>query len=232
MTFKKPLPQTKLLVSAIICVAAALSSFPLFSFIFITLIITTERVSPEDAAKASKPFFVLTLIIGISTFFTDGAESALNIFIKFSVFAETVVYTTLTTTDTELENAFAYYLRPLEKLHFPARDTALMLSAALRFIPFLSEERERIAVARLARGIDITKLPLSQRIRLTFESIIPLFASGIHRADTMSTAIDARLYSGKAKIPRKKVFFSYSDLFLAAITVLFCIFSILFEFLH
>lgn len=232
MTFKKTFPQTKLLVSTIICLTAAVSSMPALSFIFMTLIILGEKISLITASKALKPFLVLTLIIAVSTFFINGFYSALNIFIKFSVFAETVVYTTLTITESELEKAFLYYLKPLEKIHFPARDVALMLSATLRFIPELSEEKERIRTARLSRGIDVKRLPFQKRAKLIFDSIVPLFASGINRANTLSLAMDSRLYSSKVKITRKKVFFSHSDILLTIIAVIFYIFSLLFEFLH
>lgn len=232
MTFKKTFPQTKLLVSTIICLTAAVSSMPALSFIFMTLIILGEKISLITASKALKPFLVLTLIIAVSTFFINGFCSALNIFIKFSVFAETVVYTTLTITEIELEKAFLYYLKPLEKIHFPARDVALMLSATLRFIPELSEEKERIRTARLSRGIDVKRLPFQKRAKLIFDSIVPLFASGINRANTLSLAMDSRLYSSKVKITRKKVFFSHSDILLTIIAVIFYIFSLLFEFLH
>lgn len=232
MTFKKTFPQTKLLVSTIICLTAAVSSMPALSFIFMTLIILGEKISLITASKALKPFLVLTLIIAVSTFFINGFCSALNIFIKFSVFAETVVYTTLTITEIELEKAFLYYLKPLEKIHFPARDVALMLSATLRFIPELSEEKERIRTTRLSRGIDVKRLPFQKRAKLIFDSIVPLFASGINRANTLSLAMDSRLYSSKVKITRKKVFFSHSDILLTIIAVIFYIFSLLFEFLH
>ncbi|MBP5373042.1 MAG: energy-coupling factor transporter transmembrane protein EcfT, partial [Clostridia bacterium] len=104
-------------------------------------------------------------------------------------------------------------LTPLKWVRFPVHELALIMSIALRFIPTLMEETERIINAQKARGADFESGNIFKRVKALLPVLIPLLVSAFRRADELGDAMDARCYSGsKNRTKYKKLRFTYRDL--------------------
>lgn len=103
---------------------------------------------------------------------------------------------TLTTTPLQLTDGLERLLRPLKKIHVPVHDIAMMMSIALRFIPILMEETDKIMKAQTARGADFESGSLIDRAKALIPVLVPLFISAFRRADELATAMEARCYRG------------------------------------
>lgn len=129
--------------------------------------------------------------------YAEGLYSALFIMIRISVLIiGTGMLLTYTTTPIALTNAIEDLLSPLKKLHVPVHSFAMMMTIALRFIPTLTEETERIMTAQKARGADFASGGLIQRAKALIPVLIPLFVSAFNRAGDLATAMECRCYNG------------------------------------
>lgn len=111
---------------------------------------------------------------------------------------------TLTTTPLELTDAIEKAMRPLKKIHVPVHEIAMMMSIALRFIPILLEETDKIMKAQQARGADFESGNIMQRAKAMVPILVPLFISAFRRADDLATAMEARCYRGDVGRTRMK----------------------------
>ena len=110
-------------------------------------------------------------------------------------------------------------LRPLRRMGFPAHEFAMMISIALRFIPVLAEEAERIKKAQLARGADFSG-GLLRRTRQMIPLLVPLFLSAFDRADRLAIAMESRCYQGgEGRTNFRELSFSRADLAAAVVVV-------------
>ena len=112
---------------------------------------------------------------------------------------------TSTTKPTDLTYAFEWYMLPLKVIHFPAHEIAMTLSIALRFIPTLLDESERITKAQASRGVDFNKGGLFKRFKAIISLIIPLFISSIERSEQLADAMEARGFDPKEKRTRYRI---------------------------
>ena len=103
---------------------------------------------------------------------------------------------TLTTTPNQLTDGLERLLRPLNKLHVPVHEIAMMMSIALRFIPILLEETDKIMKAQIARGADFESGNLIQKAKNMVPLLVPLFISAFRRANDLAMAMEARCYHG------------------------------------
>jgi energy-coupling factor transport system permease protein len=103
---------------------------------------------------------------------------------------------TLTTTPNQLTDALESIGRPLTVLHVPVHEVAMMMSIALRFIPILAEETDKIEKAQMARGADFESGGLIQKIKAMVPLLVPLFISAFRRANDLAMAMEARCYRG------------------------------------
>jgi energy-coupling factor transport system permease protein len=103
---------------------------------------------------------------------------------------------TLTTSPIELTDGIEDILKPFSRLGVPAHELAMMMTIALRFIPTLMEEADRIMKAQMARGADFSSGNLAQRARSLIPLLVPLFVSAFRRADDLAMAMEARCYRG------------------------------------
>ena len=111
---------------------------------------------------------------------------------------------TLTTSSIALTDAIEALLKPLSKIGFPAHEMAMMMSIALRFIPTLLEETDKIMKAQQARGADFESGNLIGRARAMLPLLVPLFVSAFRRADELAMAMEARCYRGGQNRTRMK----------------------------
>lgn len=135
----------------------------------------------------------------------------------FLVMASSVL--TLTTTPVALTDGIESLLKPLKYIKFPVHELALIMSIALRFIPTLIDETNRIISAQKARGADFESGNIFKRIKAIIPILIPLLISAFRRAEELGDAMDARCYSGsKNRTKYKKLRFGWRDL---VVTLLF-----------
>ena len=129
--------------------------------------------------------------------YAEGIYAAVFMVIRIAVLIiGTGMFLTYTTTPIELTDALEDVLSPLKKLHVPVHEFAMMMTIALRFIPTLVEETEKIMTAQKARGADFSSGGLIQRVKALIPIIIPLFASAFNRAGELAVAMECRCYHG------------------------------------
>jgi len=128
---------------------------------------------------------------------------------------------TLTTKPLTLAHGLEKLLSPLSKLNVPVEQFSLMIVIAIRFIPTILQELDRILLAQRARGYDITSLPLPKRIFAYIPILIPLLFTIIQRAEQLTYAIDARAYgNGKGRTTFKQLKFKQMDYQLGGIVII------------
>ncbi|MGN1008936.1 MAG: energy-coupling factor transporter transmembrane component T family protein, partial [Butyricicoccus sp.] len=109
-----------------------------------------------------------------------------------------------TTSPIDLTDGLERLMGPLKKIHVPVHELAMMMSIALRFIPTLIEETEKIISAQKARGADFESGNIVQRAKAMVPILVPLFISAFRRADELATAMECRLYRGDEGRTRMK----------------------------
>ena len=133
----------------------------------------------------------------IITIYTEGIYNAVFIMVRIvALIVGTSMLLTYTTTPIALTDAIEDILSPLKKLKLPVHEFAMMMTIALRFIPTLIEETEKIMTAQKARGADFTSGSLVQRAKALIPVLIPLFVSAFNRASELATAMECRCYQG------------------------------------
>lgn len=130
---------------------------------------------------------------------------------------------TLTTSPIVLTDALEYVMKPFEKIKFPAHSVAMMMTIALRFIPTILDEMDKITKAQTARGADFETGSIISRAKSLIPLLVPLFVNALKRADELAVAMEARCYSGGEGRTRMNVLkYSRTDyIVMAFITVFF-----------
>ena len=181
--------------------------------VFVLTAVKLSEISPKFFINGVKPLIWLILFtVILQILFTSGStiwfrfgpvvisqEGLINgvfIFMRFVliIFMSTIL--TLTTMPLSLTDAIEYLLRPLAAVKVPVHEIALMLSIALRFVPTLMDETEKIMNAQRARGIDFGEGNIYQQMKAIVPLLIPLFVSSFNRAEELATAMEARGYKG------------------------------------
>ncbi|CAM4041681.1 energy-coupling factor transporter transmembrane component T family protein [Catellicoccus marimammalium] len=182
-------------------------------FLVVALGITLSKIKWSTFFKGLKPviglilFTVLLQLLfsggseiyfqwGMITISKEGIQNAIFIFLRFVLIIFISTLLTLSTPSIAIADACESLLRPLEKLHVPVHEFALMLSIALRFVPTLMDETDKIMDAQRARGVEFDQGSLFQRIKAMVPLLIPLFVSSFNRAEELADAMEARCYQG------------------------------------
>jgi len=179
--------------------------------------------------RGLRPILILLLITVIfNLFLTGGGEliisfGFLNIYengLRTAVFMGVrLVYLiigssvmTFTTTPNALTDGLEALLKPLERFRVPVHEVAMMMSIALRFIPILLEEADKIRKAQIARGADLDTGNILQKVKATIPIIVPLFISAFRRADDLALAMESRCYHGsEGRTKMKPLVYSSRD---------------------
>lgn len=149
---------------------------------------------------------------GILMLTSQGLLNGVFIFCRFVLIIFMSTLLTLTTMPLSLTDALEYLMRPLTALKVPVYEIALMLSIALRFVPTLMDETEKIMNAQRARGVDFGEGNVFQQMKSIIPLLIPLFVSSFNRAEELATAMEARGYSGgEGRTKFRKLDWSVSD---------------------
>lgn len=153
--------------------------------------------------------------------YAEGLYAALFIMIRITtLIIGTGMFLTYTTTPIAMTDAIEDLLSPLKKLHVPVHEFAMMMTIALRFIPTLSEETEKIMTAQKARGADFSSGGLISRAKALIPVLIPLFVSAFNRAGDLATAMECRCYHGGEGRTRMTVRHLRVSDFLALLTII------------
>jgi len=156
----------------------------------------------------------LLLELGFIKIYSDGLIHALFIIIRIvSLVSATSVFITYTTSPTMLNDAIEQLLSPLKKLKMPVHEFTMIMTLALRMIPTLIEETEKIINAQKARGADFYSGNILKRAKALIPVLIPLIVSAFRRADELATAMECRCYrGGEGRTKMKRLKYSLRDL--------------------
>lgn len=176
-------------------------------FMIIFLLIINCLVPPVGATAVA-------FSIGSFNIYWDAILQSLKIILRLVLMISLSMILTATTKPLELTYALEWYLTPLKIIKFPAHEVAMTISIALRFIPTILGEVERIMKAQSSRGVDFKHGKISSRFKAIISLIIPLFISAFERSEQLADAMEARGYDPKQKRTRyRKLSFHFSDLF-------------------
>ena len=196
--------------------------------VLVTAVIAS-RVPLGSVLRSIKAIIVLLIFTAVLNLFFHGGEHLLVQWGIIKIYREGIIFTvffvfrlfflvmgsallTLTTTPVELTDGIESLLTPLKWIRFPVHELALIMSIALRFIPTLIDETNRIISAQKARGADFESGNIFKRIKAIVPVLIPLLISAFRRAEELGDAMDARCYSGsKNRTKYKKLKFSWRD---------------------
>lgn len=142
--------------------------------------------------------------IGFKIYYGALAQTGYIVFRLVLMIALTLILTG-TTRPLDLTFAIEWYLNPLKIFHFPTHEIAMTISIALRFIPTLLEETQRIMKAQASRGVDFVSGKFREKIRAIVSLIVPLFISAFQRSEELANAMEARGYNPSAKRTRYRL---------------------------
>lgn len=210
-------PRAKIIISILFIVtiflAKSVSSFLLLTA-FTAGLVLVSGISPRIVMKGMKPLtfiIIFTAVInivwisgehllielGFIKIYLEGILNAVLIILRIVLLlTATSMFLTYTTTPIALTDGLEQLLAPLKKLHMPVHEFSMMMTIALRFIPTLMEETDKIMNAQKARGADFSEGNLIQRAKALIPILIPLFISSFRRADELATAMECRCYTG------------------------------------
>lgn len=170
------------------------------------------------------------LDLGWFKVYEQGLRQAIFISMRFFFLILVTSLLTLTTTPIEITDGMESLLNPLKKLKFPVHELALMMSIALRFIPTLMDETDKILKAQMARGVDFSAGSLKQRAQAIVPLLIPLFISAFKRAEELAIAMEARGYrGGKGRTKYRLLKWEFRDTMAIVILAILAILLILFR---
>ncbi|MFD3155649.1 energy-coupling factor transporter transmembrane component T family protein [Haloimpatiens sp. FM7330] len=233
-------PRVKILISFIYIIDLFLvNNFKGYVFIvaFTFGIIYISKISPKYIYKSLKPILILLLITAIlNIFMTKGTGEPLFAWKFLKIYKEglrlaafmiirlvfLIVGTsllTLTTSPIQLTDGIEKLLNPFKKIGLPAHELAMMMTIALRFIPTLIDETDKIMKAQMARGADFESGGIIDKAKNLIPLLVPLFISSFRRADELAMAMEARCYrGGEGRTRMKQLKLTNRDTVASAVT--------------
>ncbi|MCL2216430.1 MAG: energy-coupling factor transporter transmembrane protein EcfT [Defluviitaleaceae bacterium] len=181
--------------------------------LFLVGLVRLSKVPPRLLFRGLRMIiFILIFAAGINLFLTpgqnvlvhfafiritmEGVSMAVQMALRLILLVTGSSVLTLTTSPIQLTDGIETLLTPLKRIKIPAHDIAMMMTIALRFIPTLADEMEKITKAQKARGADFDTGGLIKRAKSLIPILVPLFVSAFKRADELATAMEARCYRG------------------------------------
>ncbi len=209
---------------------------------YISLMILLSKVPLKYILKGLRPILIIiVLTFGINIFMTqgevvfqrgfititrEGIEMAVFMALRLIFLIIGTSLLTLTTSPIQLTDGIERILNPFKRLGVPAHELAMMMTIALRFIPTLLEETDKIMKAQMARGADFESGNLMKRAKSLIPLLVPLFIGAFRRADDLAMAMEARCYRGGENRTRMKQLKYHSRDYIAAIVILGFVVSI------
>lgn len=185
-----------------------------YGLMLLTLVCVTAlgRIKPRALLKGLKPLLFIVIFTGVINLFygtgeplvefwvfritANGIRTAVFMVLRIMLLVCGTFLLTYTTSPLQLTDGLEKLLRPLKKLRVPVHELSMMMSIALRFIPTLIEETDRIMSAQKARGAAFDTGKLTERAKALIPLLVPLFVSAFRRADELATAMECRCYHG------------------------------------
>ncbi len=209
-------PRTKLVVLIAYIVALFMAGSWIsygVCFVFLAISIAISHIPLKSVLHGMKTLVVILIFTGVLNLLFTGGETVLLSWWVITVTMEGLVRAifmvtrilmlitatfllTYTTSPISLTDGLESLLNPLKKLHVPVHELSMMMCIALRFIPTLIEETDKIMAAQKARGADFETGKLMQRVKALIPILVPLFISAFRRADELATAMECRCYHG------------------------------------
>ena len=232
-------PRTKLLGLILYIIALfTAGSWVSYGIVLAFLIgtVALSRIPVKALFKGMKPLIFILIITGLLNLLFTGGETVLLTFWKITITLEGLTRAffmvmrilmlisatflmTYTTSPIQLTDGLESLLSPLKKIRVPVHELAMMMCIALRFIPTLIEETDKIISAQKARGADFETGNVLKRVKALVPILVPLFISAFRRADELATAMECRCYQGgegrtKMKLLRyrRRDYFAYAIL--------------------
>ena len=210
-------PRTKLImlilyIVALFCAVSWISYAVML--IFLAVVIKISTIPLKALVRGMKPLILILVFTGVlNLFFTVGERDPVVDFWIFTIYTEGIVRAafmvirilmlisgtfllTYTTSPISLTDGLESLLNPLKVLRLPVHELSMMMCIALRFIPTLIEETDKIMSAQKARGADFETGSLLQRVKALVPILVPLFISAFRRAEELATAMECRCYHG------------------------------------
>lgn len=233
-------PRTKLVFTvAFIVMLFITRSFVAYGLLllFLASAIAVSGVSLRAIFRGLKPLTIIVIITGLlNLFYTDGrvifslwiltvtvegVKSALLMILRIMMLVTCTFLMTYTTSPISLTDGIERLLEPLKRIKVPVHEFAMMMSIALRFVPTLIEEADKIMSAQKARGADFESGGLIKRAKALIPLLIPLFVNAFRRADELATAMECRCYRGGEGRTRMKVLkYTHLDYIAYAVAVM------------
>ena len=223
-------PRTKILVLILYIVALFLASgwVGYGVMIVVTAVcMLLSHIKPANIFKGLKPMlFIIVFTAALNLFYTKGTPvlpgwiitwqgiaQAVKMILRITLLIAGTFLLTYTTSPMELTDGMERLLSPLKKIGLPIHELTMMMSMALRFIPTLIEETDKIMSAQKARGADFENGTLVQRAKALLPILVPLFVSSFRRADELAVAMESRCYhGGSGRTRMKQLHYSTLDL--------------------
>ena len=243
-------PRTKLIMLVVYIAALFMAggwvSYGLMAA-FLIVVIKVSTIPPKSIVRGMKPLVMILVFTGVlNLFFTTGEGEPLVDFWIFTIYAEGIeraifmvfrilllisgtFLLTYTTSPISLTDGLESLMGPLKLIKVPVHELSMMMCIALRFIPTLIEETDKIMSAQKARGADFETGSLTEKAKALIPILVPLFISAFRRADELATAMECRCYQGgdgrtKMKLLRYNLWdyeaFGIGILLVAAVCVL------------
>ena len=187
---------------------------------FTLLFLVLSKISPKFYFKSLKGIIIIVFFTSLLNLFygtgdplwqwgilrltLNGIYRAVFVTVRIICLILASSCLTFTTSPNELTDAIERLMKPLKVIHFPVHEIAMMMSLALRFVPTLLEETDKIMQAQKARGADMESGNLFKRVKALVPILIPLFVSAFRRAYDVATAMECRCYRGGAGRTRMK----------------------------
>lgn len=236
-------PRAKVILAVLYIVCTFLCknilSFAVLS-VSAVVIILASHIPLGAVLRAIRPVIYIMLFTAILNVFWTSGETLLFSWKFINVYAEglyralfmvvrivaliigTSIFLTYTTTPISLTDALEQLLGPLKKIKVPVHEFSMMMTIALRFIPTLIEETNKIISAQKARGADFTSGSLAKRAKALIPVLVPLFISAFRRADELATAMECRCYrGGDGRTKLHVLHYSYVDFVMIGVMILF-----------
>lgn len=232
-------PRTKLLMVIAYIVGVFLVK-DLWGFVpvgvFLLAAILVSRVPLKSILKSLKAVLLIVILTAILNVLfykegqvlwswwrisitVEGLLTALRLALRLVLLVLGTTLLTLTTTPMNLTDGMESLMKPLKYIRVPVHDIALIMSIALRFIPILMEEVDKIMLAQKARGAAFDNGNIFKRAKALLPILIPLFVSALRRAEELALALDARCYNATPnRTKMKRLRFGYRDLIAALLT--------------
>ena len=209
-------PRTKLVMLVVYIVALFLAdswvSYGLM-FLFLVSVIGLSTIPPKAIVRGMKPLVVILIFTGVLNLFftqdgtllfhfwiftvtTGGLSRAVMMMSRILMLITGTFLLTYTTSPIALTDGLESLMKPLNKIGVPVHELSMMMCIALRFIPTLIEETDKIMSAQKARGADFETGSLMDRAKALIPILVPLFISAFRRADELATAMECRCYQG------------------------------------